>query len=202
MALSMPKTQREQLMVFLGVVGLLAAGAYWYLVYAPESARLVIESARTDTLETRNTQARTMLTRGTVGELRTQSKAYADNLDLMRQLVPASNEVPTLLEQISTSARRADLEVSKFEPIVPETGTDFDAYRYRLTVAGGYHDIAEFLTNVGSMSRIVVPLNVQMTAVATQGSGPPSGSRKSVLMVVELHTYVAHTATPRAKGGE
>ena len=116
----------------------------------------------------------------------------------MRQLVPASNELPTLLDQISTSARRAGLEVSKFEPMGPEQGQDFDAFRYRLTVQGGYHDITEFLSNVGSMSRIVVPVNVLMGALPNQGPG-----KKAVTTVFELHTYVAHTApAPAAKGGE
>jgi type IV pilus assembly protein PilO len=197
MELSMPKTQREQLMVFLGAIGLLAAGFYWYTVYRPAAAKLVIESTRIDSLDDKNKLAKALMASGTARELREQSKVYMQNLDVMRQLVPASNEVPTLLDQISTSARRADLEVSKLQPMGTELGTDFDAYRYELTITGGYHDIAEFLTNVGSMPRIVVPLNLRMTAIGTQG-----GPRRTVSTTVELHTYVAHTTAAPAKGGE
>ena len=67
----------------------------------------------------------------------------------MRQLVPTSNEVPALLEQVSTAARRVDLDINTVTPEPVIEGEQFDTYRYKLTVIGGYHPLAEFLTNVG-----------------------------------------------------
>jgi type IV pilus assembly protein PilO len=185
----MPRTQREQGMVLIGILGLALAGLYYYYVYSPRSVELTATEARVDSLENMNRAAKAQLAAGTVGELQDQLKTYSENLQLMRQLVPESNQVPALLEQVSTAARRAGLEISKFEPIGPESGRDFDAYRYKLGVTGSYHDIAEFLTNVGSLSRIVVPLNVQMNSTGAATTDP----RKAVMTTFELHTYVART---------
>jgi type IV pilus assembly protein PilO len=202
MALSMPKTQREQGMVFVGVIALLAAAMYWYLVYSPKSAQLAIASAKVDTLEANLVALKARMGRNTTTELKDQAKSYAENMQLMRQLVPSASEVPTLIDQISTAARRAGLELGKIEPIGPEIGADFDAHRFNMTVTGNYHTIAEFVTNVGSLSRIVVPVKLTMGAVPLTAAGDP---RKTVVTMVELHTFVAHSAPPSAtpeKGGE
>src|SRR5688572_4741579 len=84
-------------------------------------------------------------------------------LAVMRQLVPTSNEVPALLDQVSTAARRAGLELGAVEPEPVIVGDQFDTYRYRMALFGTYHEVAEFLTNVGSLGRIIAPINLQLT---------------------------------------
>jgi type IV pilus assembly protein PilO len=189
--LSMPKTQREQLMVLLAVLGIAAAGLYWYLKYSPTSAALDTRQAQIDSLNRVNDRLKRQLAGGTVNELRQQAQMYAENLTLMRRLVPAGNEVPSLIDQISTSARREGLDVGEIQPLGPEIGTDFDAYRYKLRVNGTYHTIAAFLANVGSLPRIVVPVNLAMTVAQ------PNPLGRTASTSIELHTYVAHTAPPK-----
>lgn len=193
--LTMPKTQREQLMVVLGVVGLLAVAGFWWFRYRDESTRLNGVEAAANSLDSLNQLAKTELARGTVAQLREQSIQYAENLVLMRRLVPAANEVPALIDDVSRSARRVGLDVGTIEPLGAEIGTDFDAYKYRLSVSGTFHALAEFLANVGSLQRIVVPVNLSMTGVAANPLG------RTALTRFELHTYVARTAPPATRGG-
>jgi type IV pilus assembly protein PilO len=80
----------------------------------------------------------------------------------MRQLVPLANEVPTLLDQISTAARRTGLELGAVTPLGIIPGEIFDTHRYNMTVTGPYHRIADFLGNVGSLTRIVAPMNLSL----------------------------------------
>ena len=193
--LSMPKTQAEQLKVLLGIIGLLAAAGYWYLVYSPKSVTLDATEVVVGKLDSVNQKAKTELARGSVSQLRAQALEYAENLVLMRRLVPAVNEVPSLIDQVSTSARRVGLDVAAIEPLGAEVGTDFDAHKYRIRVSGTYHAIAEFLTNVGSLPRIVVPVNLGLTVA--QGNN----RERTAQTILELHTYVARTAPPNTGGG-
>ncbi|HKS06903.1 MAG TPA: type 4a pilus biogenesis protein PilO [Gemmatimonadaceae bacterium] len=193
--LTMPKTQAEQLKVLVGVVGLLAAGLYWYLVYSPKTETLNTLQTTVEKLDAVNQSAKTEMARGSVSQLRQQALGYAENLVLMRRLVPASNEVPSLIDQVSQSARRVGLDVGAIEPMGAEAGTDFDAHKYRLRISGSYHAIAEFLANVGSLPRIVVPVNLALQTA-------PGGNReRTAATTFELHTYVARTATPNPGGG-
>jgi Tfp pilus assembly protein PilO len=40
-------------------------------------------------------------------------------------------------------------------------GEQFDTYRYKLAVIGGYHAIGQFLSNVGSLNRIIAPVTLE-----------------------------------------
>ena len=64
-----------------------------------------------------------------------------ENLAVMRQLVPTTNEVPALLEQVSTAARRAGLDLPDVAPAGPQPGEQFDTYKYKVGVLGGYHEL-------------------------------------------------------------
>jgi hypothetical protein len=93
---------------------------------------------------------------------------------MLRRLVPTEHEVPGLLEQVSTAARRAGLDLGGVAPEPVLAGTQFDTYRYKVTVAGGYHALAAFLGNVGSLPRIVAPVTFQLVPRAAAPRGRPS----------------------------
>jgi type IV pilus assembly protein PilO len=201
MASLYPRTQREQLLVFVGLLGVIAAGAFWYLKYDPRMAELTVLEERIDRIDAANQRAKTELARGSVNTLRAQGDSLAADLAVMRELVPEGNEVPLLLEQISTAARQVGLDIGSVEPLGVESGNDFDAHRYRFRLNGAYHTVAEFLSSVGSLSRIVTPTSLALTAAATTTTPPRPGLPKpTVTATFELHTYVVRTAAP-APGG-
>jgi type IV pilus assembly protein PilO len=199
----LPKNQRDQAMVLVCVMAIGLAAAYWNYVWSPKRAELVTLQARVDTLEASNTKARSEMAKGTSAQLQQEADQFARDLEVMRQLVPTGNELPALLEQVSNSARRAGLDISAVEPQPVLEGDMFDTYRYKIAVTGGYHAIGEFLTNVGSMTRIVAPVNVSLalatntniTAVKLRPAGTaPIDTR------FEIQTYVVKTAP--ARGGK
>ena len=63
-----------------------------------------------------NQRAKAELAKGNVEQLRAEAAKLQENLEVMRQLVPTSNEVPALLEQVSTAARRVGLDLATVKP--------------------------------------------------------------------------------------
>jgi len=119
----------------------------------------------------------------------------------MRRLVPTGNEVPALLEQVSTAARRVGLDISDVQPLPLLQGDQYDAYKYRLSVRGDYHDIAVLLANIGSLQRIVAPINLTLAPVPQQANASSTVRKQPVEARFEIQTYVARTTpTPAAKG--
>lgn len=192
-----PKSQRDQVMFLVCLVAIGLAGAYWNFVFTPKSEEISTMQERVDTLESRNNRARAELAKGNVDQLKADAERFARDLEVMRQLVPTGNEVPALLEQVSTAARRVGLDLSAVSPEPVVEGDQFDTYRYRISVTGGYHEVAEFLTNVGSLTRIVAPVNLALTPAAnpnlTAVQRRPSGS-SALDTKFEIQTYVAKTA--------
>lgn len=199
-----PKTQREQAMFLVGIIAVALVAAYWNFVYNPKATELTELRTRVDTLEFRNERARTEVAKGNADQLVAEAEQYARDLEVMRQLVPTGNEVPALLEQVSTAARRVGLDIAAVQPAPVIEGDQFDTYRYRISVTGGYHAIAEFMSNVGSLTRIMAPVNLSLAVAANPNLNAvqrrPAGA-SALDTKFEIQTYVARTSTV-TRGGK
>ena len=198
----LPKNQRDQMMVLLIIVAVALIGLYYAYVYSPKADVLSALQTHVDSLDVSNQRAKAELAKGNVEELRAEAAKLQASLEVMRQLVPTSNEVPALLEQVSTAARRVGLDLATVRPQPVIEGDVFDTYRYSVAVIGDYHALGEFLTNVGSLTRIVAPVNLALSPLATGAALDQRKKAKknnnSVLdSRFEIQTYVAKTAPPR-----
>jgi type IV pilus assembly protein PilO len=195
MAIGANMTKREQMLASIGVVALLLVAAYWYLLYNPKAAELAVTQAHVDSLDKRNQQARADIAQGSLQKLRAQSAEYDQSLKVMRQLVPRSNEVPALLEDISTAARRVGLDLATVEPMPVLPGEQFDTYRYKLAVTGGYHPVGQFLSNVGSLNRIIAPvtLGIKLHPQGSQTKARVKSGESLIDTEFQVQTYVART---------
>jgi type IV pilus assembly protein PilO len=195
----LPTNQRDQILLAVAFLAVIGAGAYWYFVDDPLQATFVAKQAHIDTLNASNQKARAQLARGTVATIRAEADSLRANLDVMRTLVPASNEVPALVEQVSNAARRARLELAALDPQPPIEGEMFDTYRYRIKLNGSYHEIGTVLSNIASLNRVIAPINLNL--IVNSGSSAKRGPGKEALAgTFEIQTYVVRTQ-PKAKAG-
>jgi type IV pilus assembly protein PilO len=132
----MPETQRDKLMAILCVIFIGGVYAYYEYMHTKKEAQLETLQARVEKVEEANEIIRQEVARGTEKKLRQEADMYGRLLGVMRQLVPVANEVPTLLDQISTAARQAGLEIGEVTPLAPISGEVFDTHRYRMSVTG------------------------------------------------------------------
>src|SRR5687767_1098075 len=199
-----PSNPRDQKLVAVAVVAFALSALYWNFLWTPKQVELVALETRLDTLDALNASARARIAQGTAAELEAQAAAFSKDLEVMRLLVPTGNELPSLLEQVSTAARREGLDLASVEPQPIVHGEMFDTYRYKVSITGGYHALAEFMTNVGSLQRIVTPVNVSLGMSTNKAINAvklaPAGTAP-VESKFEIQTYVLRTA-PTAQGGK
>ena len=198
----LPTARNDQYKVLVAVLFLAAAGLYFNFVYLPKAQNLAAVQTHVDSLNALNQKAEQAVGRGSIDKLRAQATEYASEVDIMRQLVPTGNEVPALLEAVSTAAREVGLDISSVAPDGVIQGDQFDTYRYKLGVTGPYHKIALFLTNIGELRRIVAPINLSLTVSSTQ-QRTPDKSIQLLDATFDIQTYVARTspaATPSREG--
>ena len=102
--------------------------------------------------------AKKELARGTVADVRQRLETYRASLVMLRRLVPERNEVPNLLDDISTRGKIRGVNLSQVVPQPVEPGpAPFDTYKYNMSVIGRYDQIGQFLADVASLQRIIVP---------------------------------------------
>ncbi len=193
----MPTSQRDQILLAIGLLAVIGAGAYWYFVDDPKRTEMTVVEAHLDTLNASNQRAKAQLARGTAATIRAEADSLRANLDILRTLVPASNEVPALIEQVSNAARRVRLELAGIDPQPPIEGELFDTYRYRVKLNGSYHEIGEVLTNIASLNRVVAPINLALQP-ATVAPPRPVVGRQHLAATFDIQTYVVRTKPPAA----
>jgi type IV pilus assembly protein PilO len=196
----MPASQRDQKLLILIIFAIGLAGVYYNYLWSPKKDELDVSQAHVDSLVIMNQRAKSELAQGKTQEVKAEAERYASDLEVMRRLVPTGNEVPALLEQVSTAARRVGLDISDVQPLPLLQGDQYDAYKYRLSVRGDYHEIAVLLANIGSLQRIVAPINLTL-APSQQNAAAQRASRKQPVEArFEIQTYVSRTTPTTAKG--
>jgi type IV pilus assembly protein PilO len=81
---------------------------------------------------------------------------------MLRQL-PGETEIPSLIVDISQTGLAAGLEEKLFQP-QPEVPKDFYAEKpILIQLSGGYHEIANFVSGVAALPRIVTLHNLRIT---------------------------------------
>jgi type IV pilus assembly protein PilO len=143
--------------------------------------------------------AKKELARGTVADVRKRLENYRASLVLLRRLVPERNEVPNLLDDISTRSKIRGVTLSQVIPQPVQPGpVPFNTYKYNMSVIGRYDQIGQFLADVASLQRIIVPYDL-MIAAANSGAARALGDTTEALLEArfQIRTYVK---SPNAEG--
>jgi Tfp pilus assembly protein PilO len=132
------------------------------------------------------------LAKGSIEDLKKKTEAYRGTLETLRQLVPDRNEVPGLIDAISTRAKIRGAHLASVTPQPVEGGpTPFDTYRYKMSVIGHYDQIGEFFTDVAGLKRIIVPIDVSLVAANPTSARALGDTSKAMLEArFMVKTYV------------
>jgi type IV pilus assembly protein PilO len=150
-------------------------------------------------LEAATDSAKKELARGTVADVRKRLESYRGSLSLLRRLVPERNEVPNLLDDISTRSKIRGVTLSQVVPQPVEQGpAPFDTYKYNMSVIGRYDQIGQFMADVASLQRIIVPYDLTI-AVANSQAAKVLGDTTGAMLEAkfQIRTYVK---SPNSEG--
>ena len=137
--------------IVLIIAALLGAG-YWYLI-KDQMAELERGEARELALraEFENKQQRAANLPALEAQLEEMERMFASLL----QLLPSTAEIPSLLVDVSQTALSVGLEIELFQPRPEANRTFYAEVPIQLRVRGNYEQLAEFVSGVSEMPRIV-----------------------------------------------
>ncbi|MEK9785259.1 MAG: type 4a pilus biogenesis protein PilO, partial [Gammaproteobacteria bacterium] len=156
---------------------LLFAYGGWHFVLGDQ--RLTLESAGKKEIELKQAFS---TKKGMVVNLpayKAQMVEIEELLAEMLQKLPDSTEVPSLLVDITEAGTRRGLEFSVFDPQAQKLEAFYTSLPIRVEVRGSYHQIANFVSDLARMSRIVTVGDLSLV-------GEEDGEVKASLM---LQTY-------------
>ena len=143
--------------VFVVVLGM---GIYWLIIEDKYPAlQRVQEEEETLKVSFENKQKKAANYDAYKAQLAQMEQSFGT---MLRQL-PGETEIPSLIVDISQTGLAAGLQEKLFQPL-PEVPKDFYAEKpITISLSGGYHEIANFVSGVAALPRIVTLHDINIT---------------------------------------
>ncbi len=153
-----PKQKNALAGIVFCLVVLYFGNSMWY---SGAKEALSAEEARLETLETQNRVAQTLAITGGA-DLEERMAVYERHIAQLEQLIPQSDEVASLLNDMTRISREVGVDQNLIRPEATEPGDFYTKATYEIRVVGEYHDVGRFLTRIASLPRIITPSDVQL----------------------------------------
>jgi type IV pilus assembly protein PilO len=143
--------------VFAVVVGL---GIYWTII---ENKAPQLKRAQGDEETLRVTFENKQRKAANYDAYKAQLAQMEQSFGTMLRQLPGKTEIPSLIVDISQTGLAAGLQEKLFQPQA-EIPRDFYAEKpIKIRLSGGYHEIANFVSGIASLPRIVTLHNINIT---------------------------------------
>jgi len=166
-------------LVFSVVLGL---GIYWTIIQdkAPQLSR-----AQEDEQNLRVTFENKQRKAANYDAYKRQLSQIEQSFGTMLRQLPGETEIPSLIVDISQTGLAAGLQEKLFQP-QPEIPKDFYAEKpIKIRLSGGYHEMANFVSGIASLPRIVTLHDISITPEAQD-----SFDRLSLEVTAKTYRYL------------
>lgn len=169
---------------FAVVVGL---GVYWTIVQdrAPQ-----LERAKAEEAELRIAFENKQRKAANYDAYKAQLAQIEQSFGTMLRQLPGETEIPSLIVDISQAGLASGLQEKLFQP-QPEMPKDFYAEKpIKIQLSGGYHEIANFVSGVAALPRIVTLHDINITP-----EDRDSFDRLSIEVTAKTYRYLDEEAS-------
>jgi len=196
-----PDDPKQRNALLLGVLAAALFFVFWSYWYTPRRDQNLERAAQLERLDQNNRLAQIIVARGGT-ELAERLNRYELHVDKLERLIPQSEEVAALLNQISAAARQTGVSDPEMRPEPNEVGAFYTKETYEIEVVGEFHDIGRFLTTIASLPRIITPVDLELTPYQGEESLLDPDLVTPLTARLRIQTYVLPGATdPRPEAG-
>ncbi|WII92285.1 type 4a pilus biogenesis protein PilO [Kingella negevensis] len=114
------------------------------------------------------------------------------SIEVLIKQLPTSEEIPTLIQELHQAAAKNGLTMNSVTPEAKVIEKPIERLPFAISVTGNYSNVAQFVRDVGSMSRIVTLSNINITKSEQNGEG------SKLTFTATANTYKAMNLTDTA----
>ncbi len=182
-----PLAQKVLLLIIVMVA--LAAG-FWVVMYTPVQDK--IESSRTKLSKLQQEKQRLEVLKDKKARMRSKIAELQQELLIAREKLPATAEIPSLLQRIHNQAKTAGLEIQNFKREASKTQQYYIEIPVTMQLVGTFDELANFFYYVGRMTRIV---NIKNLNMKRRASGLNQDG--NLVVTAELTTFQMKGGKPK-----
>ncbi|MDP3791820.1 MAG: type 4a pilus biogenesis protein PilO [Candidatus Omnitrophota bacterium] len=158
------KTQTTTLIILLSATVFIL---YIYYVFLPRVTNDVVVIGKTIGMRTDLKEAKSLIAQKDI--LRKKVGEYNEKIELYEKKLPAQQEIPSLLEDLSKMARNANITIIGITPITMKLQKEKKISVYQeipilITAKSGYHELGRFLNNLENGDRFMKIVDISIKA--------------------------------------
>jgi Tfp pilus assembly protein PilO len=164
------KDPRTQTLMLTVLVTLIAAALYLYFVFVPQVVRVFKLTASAGKMRSELKTARVVIK--DFERLKSELKEQSLKVESYEKKLPAEQEIPALLENLSNMAKGSDIKIIGIVPAISYFKDDKPAKEsqiYReipilITAKSGYHELGRFLNSLENADRFMKVVDMNISA--------------------------------------
>jgi type IV pilus assembly protein PilO len=162
-----PKVQNVILILLLGLIIFVL---YIYFMLLPQVAYDIKTVGKTFRIRSEIKSARSLMAQK--DELGKKASDYNAKIELYEKKLPAQQEIPDLLENLSKMAKNANITIVGITPVTVKLQKERKGQIYKeipilITAKSGYHELGRFLSNLENADRFMKVADINMKVNAS-----------------------------------
>jgi len=159
------KDKKTQVMILAGLLSILAVIVYASFILIPQIERVFeavgqASKAGAD-LKVAQDNIANML------KYKANLDVYEEKVDRYEKMLPAKQEIPALLESLSSMAKNSDVKIVGIMPVVGKgdkvkKGQIYKEIPILINAQSGYHELGKFLSNMENADRFMKVSDIQI----------------------------------------
>lgn len=160
------KNQKEA-MIFMVLVALLAVILYFNLLLRPQVVRVFDVIVKAGKMGSDLRAAESDI--ANIGKFKKDIEAYKEKVDRYEKMLPAEQEIPSLLQALSLMAKSSGIKIVGITPVVSKSDKSqknriYNEIPILISAKSGYHELGRFLCNLEKSDRFMKVVDIQIKA--------------------------------------
>jgi len=164
------KSKQIQILLLIVLISFMASAAYLYFVFVPQAVSVFTLFGNVGKIKSELKSARGVI-KG-FESLKNNLKESGQKVESYEKKLPAEQEIPTLLENLSNMAKESDIKIVGIVPAMSYFKDDKYVNKsliYReipilITAKSGYHELGRFLTSLENADRFMKVADINIKA--------------------------------------
>ena len=164
------KNNKTQGAIFIALVSALVLVFYLNLFLFPQIGRVTDVLSKTGRMNADLNSAESDIAK--IDKFKSNIESYKEKVDRYEKMLPAEQEIPSLLENLSGMAQNSNIKIIGITPITTGTAPKNDKDRGRnqiyqeipilISARSGYHELGAFLSNLENSDRFMKVVDIEM----------------------------------------
>ena len=164
------KRPQTQVLLLAVLISLIAAVLYIYFVFIPQFVRVFALSGDIGKTRLELKSAQTVI--ADMDKLKNSLKEYGEKVESYEKKLPAEQEIPTLLEDLSNMAKDSKIKILSIVPAMSHSKDDksgnksqiYQEIPISITAKSGYSQLRHFLNSLENADRFMKVVDIGIKA--------------------------------------